>query len=81
MRLEGWQQVSAVHPSFETRACGALLRMRLNGAKHLFLGVFLGVAQVYGTPRRIEARSSHPHPDACGKYRCDFLVAKRAPPH
>ena len=26
MRLEGWQQVRTVHPSFETRACGALLR-------------------------------------------------------
>jgi protein SCO1 len=28
MRLEGWHRVSTLHPSFETRACGALLRMR-----------------------------------------------------
>jgi hypothetical protein len=32
MRLEGWQGVRAVHPSFETRTYGALLRMRLKGA-------------------------------------------------
>ena len=31
MRLEGWQQVFDVHPSFEMRAYGALLRMRLKG--------------------------------------------------
>ena len=29
MRLEGWPQVRAVQPSFEKRAYGALLRMRL----------------------------------------------------
>jgi hypothetical protein len=38
MRLEGWQRVRTVHPSFETRACGVLLRMRLK-MKRLFLGV------------------------------------------
>jgi hypothetical protein len=26
-RLEGWKQAPCLWPSFETRACGALLRM------------------------------------------------------